>query len=191
AYNIRVVFQDAPTFFRSPTPPLPFISPEALNTQDASDAHDEDVYALLRTLDLAMSPSPSGESAVDDFVRRAITDVSIVGDTDILLIVEENQTISDIEPQLLAKAIVAFSANDITRAGLPPFDSKIMPGIIMKGTSPISYKVHVATALGKYPEVETIVYARFQDLRRWSEGMKPLDNRRLLLSRCEAFRHVL
>ncbi|KAM6499926.1 hypothetical protein JOM56_005434, partial [Amanita muscaria] len=67
--------------------------------------------------------------------------------------------------QLFAKAIVAFSANN-------PLDSKIMPGIITKGTSPIFYEVHVATALtaaialGKYPEVETIVYAHPPSLPR-------------------------
>lgn len=49
AYNIRVVFQDAPTFFRSPTLLSPVITPEALNAQDASDAHER-MYTHSSTL---------------------------------------------------------------------------------------------------------------------------------------------
>ncbi|KIL57869.1 hypothetical protein M378DRAFT_188366 [Amanita muscaria Koide BX008] len=195
AYNVKVVYQNAGTFFQSPALPPLLSSP--------IDTHDEDVYALLRTLDLAMAPSPSRESAVDDFAvdlfralgytrrgrvartrkyipfficgeqRRAKTDVSIVGDTNIL-----NTT--------------------RVRTLELPLDSKIMPGIIMKEASPIFYKVHVATALTgaiALGKVETIVYAHLPSLPRpardWSDGMKPLDNRRLLLSCYEAFRHFL
>ena len=64
-----------------------------------------------------------------------------------------------------------------------------IPGIVMKGTSPIFYKVDVTTALvqavatGTYPNTATTVHAYPPDIprpnRRWSEGMKLLDNRQI------------
>ncbi|KAM6499929.1 hypothetical protein JOM56_005437 [Amanita muscaria] len=177
AYNIKVICQDAGTFFKSPALPAPSIIPDTRRRRVAMTRKDIPFFHL----------------------RRACKNRCIdCGRTDILLIVQENERYlddSDPEPQLFAKAIVAFSANNT-----PPVFAlfKIIPGVIMKGTSPIFYKVHVATALtgaialGRCPEVEPIVYAHVPSLprpaHRWNEGMKPLDDRRLCY---EAFRHFL
>ena len=68
AYNIVVEYQDAATFFGMPNLPQPTtINPAVLTTTDPDDATDVSVYALLRMMDLALSPAPVEESAVDDF----------------------------------------------------------------------------------------------------------------------------
>ena len=71
----------------------------------------------------------------------------------------------------------------------------------MKGTAPIFYKIKVTVALvtsvagGVYPPATTIVYAHIPDIprpnQRWNEGMKPLDNRRIILSCYEAFKQFV
>ena len=234
AYNITVIYQDAATFFETPTLPQPTISPDVLTCPGPNDAADDSAYELLRTMDLAMTPAPAEESAVDDFAvlllralgytgrgrvlrtrkdlplvicgetRHAKTDVCLIDDNEILLLVQEDKRHmegSDPEPQLIAEAIAAFSANNRTRQqtlALDPIPSKLMAGITMKGTAPIFYKVNVTEELvtsiggGAFPETTTKVYAHIPALprpaRRWSEGMKPLDNRQIILSCYEAFK---
>ena len=71
----------------------------------------------------------------------------------------------------------------------------------MKGTMPTFYKIPVTTALvravqlGQYPVKETIVYAHLPPVSRpalrYSEGMKPLDNRHVIMSCYEAFKQFL
>src|SRR5882762_354527 len=68
AYNIVVEFQDAATFFGMPNLPQPTtVNPAILTTAGPDDTADDGVYALLRMMDLALSPPPEEESAVDDF----------------------------------------------------------------------------------------------------------------------------
>jgi len=238
AYNIRVVLQDAPTFFGVAQLPAPVTTPEEiLVVDDANATTSDEGYVLLRTLDIAMSPPPNEESAVDDFAvallracgyirrgrvvrtrkdinflvcgenRHAKTDVCILDDNEILLLVQEDKRHMDSsnpEAQLIAEAIAAFDSNNYTRErtlGLTPLQSKIIPGITMKGTAPTFYKIPVTTTLvnavatGTYPQQETVVYAHIPDVprpaRRWSEGMKPLDNRRIILSCYEAFKQFV
>ena len=76
-----------------------------------------------------------------------------------------------------------------------------MAGITMKGTAPIFYKILVTAALTGsvasrvYPQVATTVYAHVPNVlrlnHRWSKGMKPLDNRQVILSCYEAFRQFV
>ena len=236
AYNIDVVVEDALTFFQMPNLPAPTVDPEILTADHYANVANDNTYFFLRGLDLAMAPIPAQESAVDDFTvvlfrelgyvrrgrmartrmdipllicgepRSARTDVCIVTDEDILLLVQEDKRHkepSDPEPQLIAEAIAAFSANNHTRTrtlGLPALPNKTIPGIVMKGTSPIFYKVDVTTALvqavatGTYPNTTTMVHAYLPDIprpnRRWSEGMKSLDNRQIILSCFEAFKQL-
>ncbi|OBZ78038.1 hypothetical protein A0H81_01843 [Grifola frondosa] len=238
AYNISVVYQDAATFFETPNLPQPTINPNVLTTLAPDDATDDTTYELLQTMDLATTPAPAEESAVDDFAvllfralgyaprgrilrtrknlalvingenRRAETDVCLVGeDRIVLLLVQEDKRHledSDPEPQLIAGAIAAFTANNRWRLqtlGLSPLPSKLMAGITMKGTAPIFYKINVteelATAVGggAFPQTPTIVYAHVPVVprpnRRWAEGMKPLDNRQIILSCYEAFKRFV
>ncbi|KAH9180561.1 hypothetical protein EDB89DRAFT_2110649 [Lactarius sanguifluus] len=229
AYNIAVEYQDATTFFGTHDLPQPAtVNPAVLTDTGPDDAADDSVYELLRTMDLAMSPAPAEESAVDDFVvlpvavlrtrkdiplvicgenRYAKTDVCIVDQNEILLVVQEDKRHmdnSDPEPQLIAGAIAAFAANNQTRRqtlNLTPLDSKMMAGITTKGTAPIFYKIKVTAALvtsiggGAYPQEATTVYAHIPNIprpnRRWNEGMKPLDNRQVILSCYEAFKQFV
>lgn len=136
--------------------------------------------------------------------RHAKADVCIMDIEDILILVQEDKRHldgSDPEPPLIAQGIAAFYNNNNTRVRilmLDPLQSKVIPGITMKGTMPIFYKIPVtadlvrAVQLGEYPAQETIVYAHIpvvpRPARRYSEGMKPLDNRRVVLACYEAFK---
>ncbi|KAI0293288.1 hypothetical protein B0F90DRAFT_1763729 [Multifurca ochricompacta] len=220
AYNIVVEYQNAATFFGTDNLPQPTVNPAILTATSPDDATDDGDYYLLRTMDLAMSPAPAEESAVDDFAdkeeipliicgeaRHAKMDVCIIDQNEILLVVQEDKRhldSSDPEPQLIAEAIAAFAANNQTRQrtlNQPPLNSKVMAGITMKGTAPIFYKILVTAALagsvasGVYPQVATTVYAHVPNVPRpncrWSEGMKPLDNRQVILSCYEAFRQFV
>ncbi|KAF8466813.1 hypothetical protein DFH94DRAFT_780270 [Russula ochroleuca] len=135
---------------------------------------------------------------------HAKTDVCVVDGHDILLLVQEDKERKDPEPQLIAEAIAAFQANNTRRTrvlGQDAIDVKVMPGITLVGSLPTFYKISVAkelaqaVALGHFPATPTIVYAHLpavpRPARRLSEGMKPLDNRRHILTCYEAFRQFV
>jgi hypothetical protein len=48
--------------------PAPTVDPEALTTDHYANAANDNAYYFLRGLDLATTPIPAQESAVDDFV---------------------------------------------------------------------------------------------------------------------------
>jgi hypothetical protein len=138
--------------------------------------------------------------------RYVKTDVCILGRNEIILLIQEDKRhleTKDPEPQLVAEAIAAFAENNRTRKRLnqPLLDSKIMPGIIMVGTAPVFYKIPVTAALegcvinGIYPQATTTVYAHYPNVPRpddfWLEGMRPLDNRKIVLSCYEAFKQFV
>ena len=210
------------------------INPAVLTTTSPDDAVDTGVYEILRTMDLAMAPAPAEESAIDGFAvlllralghttrgrvlrsrkdipliicgenRLAKTDVCVVDQNEILLLVQEDKRHlenSDPEPQLIAEAIAAFAANNRARQKTlrqPPLDSKVMAGITMQGTAPIFCKIKAATTLvacvagGLYPQAVTTVYAHIPSIprpnRRWSEAVKPLENREVILPCFESFK---
>ncbi|KAL5513958.1 hypothetical protein ACEPAG_2719 [Sanghuangporus baumii] len=194
AYNIRVEPQDAATFFGTPVLPDPVLSPaEVLKAARAGQASSDDGYLFLRTLELAMAIRPDEESAVVDFV------VALFRACD-----KRHMEGSNPEPQVIAEAIASFAANNRTRVrtlGLPPLQYKVMPGITLTGTTPTFYKISVSidlvTAVQRsvYPQEETVVHVHVPALprpaRRWNEGMKPLDNRRTILSCYEAFKQFV
>ncbi|KAH9063425.1 hypothetical protein EDB87DRAFT_1681476 [Lactarius vividus] len=238
AYNIAVEYQDATAFFGTHNFPQPAtVNPAVLTATGPDDTAYDSVYKLLRTMDLAMSPVPAEESAVDDFAvlllralryntrgrvlktkkdiplvicgenRYAKTDVSVIDQNEILLLVQEDKRHmdnSDPELQLIAGAIAALATNNRTRRQIPnltPLESKIMAGITMMGTAPIFYKTEVTAILvtsigsGAYPQEETTVYAHIPNIprpnRRWNEGVRPLDNRRVILSCYIAFKQFV
>jgi hypothetical protein len=107
------------------------------------------------------------------------------------------------EPQLIAASIAAFDMNNIHRSqsGYPVLDSQVIPAIIMVGNAPVFYRTFVTTALtdGLYestrPKKSTTVL-RYNppvpDFRRYiSEGMRPLENRRVVFQCLEAFKAVI
>jgi len=71
AYNIRVEFQDATSFFETPHLPDPVLTAkEVLEVATASQTTTDDGYALLRVLEAAMYPRQNEESAVQDFAAE-------------------------------------------------------------------------------------------------------------------------
>ena len=139
-----------------------------------------------------------------EFVR-AKTDVCIMDvSSEILLLVQEDKTHinpSDPEAQLMAEAIGAFQENNAKRVNelfLEPLEMQMIPGITMVGTFPRFYKIKVTTDLdrcvrfGQYPEIQTVVYRHTPRVpRRRSDGMRPLDNRKLVLRCYEAFKKIV
>jgi hypothetical protein len=232
AYNITIEVQDAQTFFGIHPLPEPQVDAEVLHVTTADAMRNDANYHLLRYMDLAMNTTPAHESAVDDFAvvllrtlgyqtrgrsictrrdiqlticgeqRYAKTDVCILDDSDILLLVQEGKRhmeFGDPEPQLIAEAIATFQANNTTRRhSLASLGAKLIAGITMVGTSPTFYKIPVTEALskavqtGQFPTTPIVVAMHVPDLdrpaRRLSEGMKPLDNRRNILRCFEAFK---
>ena len=135
----------------------------------------------------------------------AKADVCILDvDSELLLLVQEDKSHinpADPEPQLIAEAIAAFQENNKNRVNnlfVDPLKSQVFPGITMVGTFPRFYKVTVTTDLdmcvrgGTYPAAETIVERHTPRVpRRRSDGMRPLDNRILVLRCYEAFRQFV
>ncbi|KAH8982020.1 hypothetical protein EDB92DRAFT_1895630 [Lactarius akahatsu] len=217
AYNITVEYQDATTFFGTHTLPQPVtVNPVVLTATGpqlmTESAVDDFAVLLLRALRYntrgrVLRTRKDIPLVICGENRHAKTDVCIVDQNEILLLVQEDKQHmdnSDPEPQLIAEAIAVFAANNRTRrqtSNLTPLDSKIMAGITMKGTAPIFYKIKVTAALvtsiggGAYPQEATTVYAHIPNIprpnRRWSEGMKPLDNRQVILSCYEAFKQFV
>ena len=103
----------------------------------------------------------------------------------------------DPEPRLISDTIAAFHNDNMRRVGTNPLASKVMPGIVMDGSMPTFYKIPVTPELvravesGERPEQETVVYAHLPQVPRPEEGMKPLDNRYIILSCFEAFKQFL
>jgi hypothetical protein len=122
--------------------------------------------------------------------------------TSILLVVKVDRQSRgfDPEPRLISDTIAVFHNDNIMRVkrlGTDPLISKVMPGIVMKGSMPTFYKILVTPELvkavesGERPEEETIVHAYRPEVPSPEEGMKPLDNRYIILSCFEAFRKFL
>ncbi|KAF8964281.1 hypothetical protein BDZ97DRAFT_1660604 [Flammula alnicola] len=133
----------------------------------------------------------------------AKADVCVMNDSDYLLLVHEGkrgESTEDPEPQLIAEAIAAFYQNNFrrTRAGLPALPPTLMLGITMVGTAPIFYRIPVSTKLldalvtASFPEDETIVLKCIPPVcaveSYFSDGMRPLDNRHIVLQCFEAFK---
>jgi hypothetical protein len=135
-------------------------------------------------------------------IVSAKTDVCIMDvSSEILPLVQEDKSHinpSDPEAQLIAAAIATFQENNAKRMNdlfLEPLEVQVIPGITMVGTFPRLYKVKVTADLdhsvrfGLYPETQTVVYRHTPRVpRRRSDGMRPLDNRKLVLRCYEAFK---
>jgi len=138
----------------------------------------------------------------------AKTDVCLLFErSEIVLVVQEDkrqlEERGDPEAQLIAEAIAAFQSNnkELVLAGLPPIKQRLIPGIVMNGTAPVFYKILVtrdladAVMFGVFPLTPTTVYFHVpvvpRPYGRSNEGMKPLDNRRIVLGCFEAFKKFI
>ena len=136
------------------------------------------------------------------------TDVCVVDRASrkfLLLLQEDKRHLEgkDPEPQLIAEAIAAFQSRNRRSpiGGGPTVNAAVIPGITMVGTAPTFYKIDVNTNLieaigyGQYPVQTTIVHKltppvqALRDFQR--DGMRPLDNRAVILSCFEAFKQFL
>lgn len=134
---------------------------------------------------------------------HAKTDVCVMDrNLGILLLVQEDKRhleSKDPEPQLIAEAIAAFQSNNsrLRRLGQQPLAQKTIPGITMVGSTPTFYKITVtqdlidAIQVGEYPGTPTTVdklLPPVADIAELSQfGMRPLDNRAVIISCFEAF----
>jgi len=133
--------------------------------------------------------------------KQALINVCLTDRRDIaLLLIQEVKGDQDPHAPLVAKAIAAFMHNrtHMEARGLPLPQSTVIAGITLKGSTPTFYKIPIsmelATAVrqGVRPESPTIVYAHVPDVPGSpSEGMRPLDNRRVILSCFEAFKKFI
>ncbi|KAK0460509.1 uncharacterized protein EV420DRAFT_1641057 [Desarmillaria tabescens] len=140
--------------------------------------------------------------------RRAKTDVCLLMNrSEIILLVQGDKRNKDEggdpEAQLIAEAIATFQSNNKKRvfAGVPVRDACLIPGIVMTGTAPTFYKILVtknladAVAFGIFPPHPTVVHRHVpsvpRPMRRLTEGMKPLDNRAIVLRCFEGFKKFI
>ncbi|KAF8336529.1 uncharacterized protein EI90DRAFT_3119778 [Cantharellus anzutake] len=211
SYHITIHQVDHLLFFGLQELPQPVIDQELLNILDADTMQQDRNAELIGLLDLAMIPD-KGETAVDDFAVELFKVLGYVRRqrlartrVDLPLLICGGQQFEPVNAraQLVAEAVAAFNENNAQREsmGLPPLVSKVMPGIVMVGTSPAFFKIPVTQTLsdhiahGTYPPAETQVTYCYPPVprpaRRRSEGMKPLDNRREMLKCYEAFKAIV
>ncbi|KAF9483605.1 hypothetical protein BDN70DRAFT_293024 [Pholiota conissans] len=111
----------------------------------------------------------------------------------------EGSTNSNAIAQLCAEAIAAFQYNNFRRRmiGLDELDSQVIPGMIMIATSPSFFKIPVSQELawsiesGQSTSTPTTITGFIPELPhpdRKKDGMRPLDNRRVILQCFEAFK---
>jgi hypothetical protein len=138
---------------------------------------------------------------------QAKTDLCVVDRKDeILLVMQEDKNhleIMDPEPQLIAEAIAAYQHNNmcLERIGMPTIQAKMIPVITMVGSTPTFYNIPItqdlvnAVETGQYPEKPTIVHKLIPpvaDLYRLvHDGMRPLNNRDIILRCFEAFKRFV
>ncbi|TFK60559.1 hypothetical protein BDN72DRAFT_805619 [Pluteus cervinus] len=142
-----------------------------------------------KTIKVAPAISILGEDGCD-LVAHAVKDTTPTGTV-------------DSEPRLIAEAIAAFFEfqEGHRRIGNKVPNYREIPGIVMKGTAPVFYRIPITDDLvrsigdGTYPDQPTIVYrllSPVQDVSKYfSEGMQSLENRRVIMQCFEAFKRYL
>ena len=128
-------------------------------------------------------------------------DVCVMDDDNQVLLILQDKLLpglKDPEPQVIAKAIAAYEANNrvrVTSLNLSPLSTIIFPVISMIGVNIIFYKITVTTQLsicvqiGAQAPMETQVLRYIPVLpKRHGLGMRPLENRVEILSCLEAFK---
>ncbi|KAF8342276.1 uncharacterized protein EI90DRAFT_1325241 [Cantharellus anzutake] len=123
----------------------------------------------------------------------------------LLLVQEDKRHLSSVnpEPQLVAEAVAAFYQNNKgrERIGLATIAHAVIPGITMIGSAPTFFKIPVSEALvkaivtGQYPAFATTVQRLVPPvpdrLNYMIQGMKPLENRRVVFQCFQAFKALL
>ncbi|KAF9471085.1 hypothetical protein BDN70DRAFT_605389 [Pholiota conissans] len=109
----------------------------------------------------------------------------------------------DAEACLIASAIGAFQKYNRKREklGYALLEHRLFPGIVILGSSPVFYKIDVTRELaeavkrGVCPSTTTVVERHVPAVprpeKRDEEGMKPLDNRRIMLGCYQAMKKFI
>ncbi|KAJ7508171.1 hypothetical protein B0H11DRAFT_1792850 [Mycena galericulata] len=133
-------------------------------------------------------------------------DVVIMNEKDYILLVQEDKrymSSDEAEPQLIAEAVAAHYENNRRRRdlGLPTVSSKVFAGIVMSGTAPTFYKIPISEGLvdaisrAQYPPNVTVVSKLVPPVPNldsyMSDGMVPLENRRVIFQCLEAFKQFV
>ena len=141
--------------------------------------------------------------AVTSCAPRAKADVCLMDavSSEILLLVQEDKMHikpSDTEAQLIAEAIAAFQENNAKRVNELFFGTTgdaIDSWESMVSTFPTFYKIKVTADLdrsvtfGQHPATQTVVYRHTPRVpKRRDDGMRRLENRKLVLQCYEAFK---
>lgn len=232
AYRIKIKEQTASSFFGTSKLPEPNCPNDFLHNRVSRENVDRITDRLIWYMEQTTMQPRLGESSVDQFAcalfdatgftsrqvhpstrrplhlliggeqRSAQTDVCLIYDRTVLLLVQEDkagdQPAGYGEAQLIAEAVAARQCNARI---LGEETTEIIPAILMIGTYPVFYRIPVSAELSlsiaslSYPEVETVVTKFSPEMPRpeskYVEGMQPLDNRTIILRYFEAFRrHV-
>ncbi|KAF9024640.1 hypothetical protein BDZ89DRAFT_1114557, partial [Hymenopellis radicata] len=105
--------------------------------------------------------------------RADICIVDFVQDSILLLVREDKgqgqEPNTDVQAQLVAAAVAAFTKNNMNRraAGLDLLSEKVMPGIVIAGTSPTFFKIPVSKSLSSHirggtypPDITTVTFCQ-------------------------------
>ena len=224
AYNITIQFQDTVTFFgMDPLPQLSLVSNEIFSNQSLLFHMDRAMlgmgvhsfgFQLLKALGYESFNSTliTGERIILTICgEQHYTNPNVclldMDDDNILLLLRANKepeelefSQKDPEPQLIAEAIAAFQRDNARRhtLGQDPIDVKVMPAIVLTGSSPTFLKIPVtkelaqAVELGQFPTTPTTVCAHLpvvpSPTLHLCDILKPLDNQRQILACFEAFK---
>jgi hypothetical protein len=175
-----------------------FISYLEMATHTGENAVNDLVVELLRLLEYrGQGRVIRIHKDIDLFMcgnyTKAEIDVCVLDKNKIFLLLQEDKSRIDPEPQLIAEAIATFQYNNSKRVkdlGLNELDECVFPGIIMIGTKPIFYKIRItktlneAVQIGEYPQ-ETTYVQRFNPLigLRSEQGMINI-NYRVRILKC-------
>jgi hypothetical protein len=139
-------------------------------------------------------------------ITQAQTDLCLVDRKhETLLVMQEDKShLAGMDPEpLIAEAIATYQYNNmwLKRIGLPTIQVKMIPGIVMVGSTPTFHKILItqdlvfAVQIGQYPEKPTIVHKLIPpvaDLNQlFQDGMRPLNNGDIILRCFEAFKRFV
>ncbi|KAI6013057.1 hypothetical protein PISMIDRAFT_118585 [Pisolithus microcarpus 441] len=180
---------------------------------DEESAVVDFVMQLLHTMGYATRAAHRdlrSRKAIDFFIcgewKDAKADVCVMDGYKVLLVVQEDKChmqVVDPNAQLVAAAIAAVQNNNRMRSivGSDVLDFKEMAGIVMIDTHPTFFKIPVTKELiqavqrGQFPSTPTVVSMHLPTLPRPAEcvreGMRPLDNRRIIIACFEVFKQFV
>ena len=191
---------------------LQYLDATTMRTPGEESPVNDFVVALLRALNFA--PKGAMIRTQKDFpfrtpnsVQHVKADVCILEGTDPLLIIQEDKPHLDpfynVFVRLIATAVASFSADASYRKqyDIQGRRTDIMHGIIMNGSWPTFYKIpELRTLAGCVTEgwdtsvrIQVMAYRPSvpRPLQREREGMKPLDNRKIIHSSFLRFKYLM